>query len=142
MKTEKEVRRDILKKTNAPKSRTTLLSNVTGRGFVGQLINKAEMYKTGQAIISNARHISFGLGAVIRGQSGGFPDLIGWTTIEITEKHIGKKIAVFTAIEVKRKGKKPSEIQTSRLNLLQRAGALADWCDNEDDAERLINGLD
>lgn len=138
---EKEVRKEILKKTNAPRSRTTLLSNVTGRGFVGQLLNKKALYETGQAIIKNARHISFGLGATVRGKSGGFPDLIGWTTIEITEKHIGKKIAVFTAIEVKRKGKKPSEIQTQRLELLKNAGALADWCDNADDAEELINRL-
>lgn len=94
--------------------------------------------KTGKAIIQGARHISFGLGAVIRGKSGGFPDLIGWTTIEIKPHHVGRKIAVFTGIEVKRKWKKPSEIQHQRLELLKSVGAIADWCDNEDDAEQLI----
>jgi hypothetical protein len=42
----------------------------------------------------------------------GWPDLCGWTEIEITPEMVGQKIAVFTGVEVK---------VTGRLNQRQRA---------------------
>ena len=35
----------------------------------------------------------------------GWPDLCGWTEVEITPDMVGRKIAVFTAVEVKVTGK-------------------------------------
>ena len=46
------------------------------------------------------------------GMPEGFPDLVGWTEIEITPDMVGRTIAVFTAEEVK---------ATGRLGKLQRA---------------------
>lgn len=38
------------------------------------------------------------------GAPPGFPDMIGWQTVEITPEMVGQKIAVFTGVEVKATG--------------------------------------
>ena len=38
------------------------------------------------------------------GAPPGFPDMIGWQTVEITPEMVGQKIAVFTGIEAKATG--------------------------------------
>ena len=38
------------------------------------------------------------------GAPPGFPDMVGWQTVEITPEMVGQKIAVFTGIEAKATG--------------------------------------
>jgi len=64
------------------------------------------------------------------GNPGG-SDLIGWKTITVTDEwaraNKGKKVAIFTAIEVKKPGVKPriSVLQQRFIDIVKRAGGLA-----------------
>lgn len=54
----------------------------------------------------------------------GSSDLIGWTTIEITDKMVGKKIAVFTALEIKIENGIIKAEQQNFINEVNRAGGI------------------
>jgi len=69
-------------------------------------------------VILNPRQVTFGLCV-------GSSDLIGWTEIEITADMVGQKLAVFTAVEVKLKGKKPSKEQKQFIKIVNDAGGIA-----------------
>jgi hypothetical protein len=56
------------------------------------------------------RHVSYGVGG------NGGSDLIGWTAID--------GLAVFTAVEVKRKGKKPTDEQLAFVAAVKAAGGI------------------
>jgi len=47
----------------------------------------------------------------------GTPDLIGWTQVEITPDMVGRKVAIFTAIECKSKS---GRVTPEQLNFIQR----------------------
>ena len=83
-------------------------------------------------------------GNVIRyGLCKGSSDLIGWTPVTITEDMVGKKIAVFTAIEVKlnKNGKyKATDLQKAFISAVNNAGGFAGVADCNKDLEDIING--
>lgn len=64
----------------------------SGFGWTGTIVKKEKNMIT----ISNPRPF--------RGLPEGFPDLFGWTEIEISPDMVGKKIAVATGYEVKATG--------------------------------------
>lgn len=68
----------------------------------------------------------------------GSSDLIGWTTIEVTPEMVGKKIAVFTAIEVKTTDSLRKE-QKDFLNLVEQSGGIADVARSTEDYKTTIN---
>lgn len=82
-------------------------------------------------------------GNVIRyGLCKGSSDLIGWTPITITPEMVGKKIAVFTAVEVKKNkfGKyRATEDQKRFISAVQANGGMAGVADCKIDLERIIN---
>ena len=88
---------------------------------------------TGALKDQNGRLVRFGL-------CTGSSDLIGWTTIEITEEHLGQKIAVFTAIEVKDRGT-PTDAQMRFLERVQSSGGLAGVARCVASATRIIERL-
>jgi hypothetical protein len=64
-------------------------------------------------------------GQLVRyGLCPGSSDLIGFRTITITPDMVGQRVAVFTAVEVKDRGR-PTEQQQAFINLVQQAGGLA-----------------
>lgn len=68
-------------------------------------------------------------------EAGGSSDLIGYTTIEITPEMVGKKIAVFTAVEMKRKTwKKPTsdteKQQATFIEHVSKNGGIAFFCND------------
>lgn len=73
-------------------------------------------------------------------------DLIGWTCIEITPDMVGRTVAVFTSIEVKEEGYKPSgkaklEHYQAQLRWCERVaeqGGIAGIVDSADKAVRLV----
>ena len=67
----------------------------------------------------HGQHVRYGVGGT------GGSDLIGWTVIS--------GVAVFTAIEVKRKGKKPTEEQLAFVAAVKAAGGIAAVCYSVDD---------
>ena len=80
------------------------------------------------------RFIEYGLGK-------GSSDLIGWTTIEITEKMIGKKIAVFTAVELKTEKDRASKEQINFVEQVHQAGGLAGIVYNEEQYKKIFERL-
>lgn len=54
----------------------------------------------------------------------GSSDLIGWTPRVITAEDVGKTVAVFTALEVKRPGKNPTESQERFLDAVRAGGGI------------------
>ena len=56
------------------------------------------------------------------GAPAGFPDMIGWQTIEITADMVGQKVAVFTAVEAKTGRLQLSKFQRLFRDALVRMG--------------------
>ena len=93
MTTEKDVERILI--LHASQCGSTLFKNEVGAAWRGKM-SKAESRLPNRLVLTECRQIKYGL-------CNGSSDLIGWTPITITPDMIGKKIAVFTAIEVKKK---------------------------------------
>ena len=64
------------------------------------------------------RPVQFGL-------ARGSADLIGWRTITITPDMVGRRIAVFTSLEVKTPNGRLSPQQRNWFDAVQRAGGIA-----------------
>ena len=69
----------------------------------------------------------------------GSSDLIGWMPVEITPEMVGKKVAIFTAIEVKTKSGRVSADQVNFIEKIQEAGGIAGVARSEEDAINLLN---
>lgn len=72
----------------------------------------------------------------------GSSDLIGWTPITITPEMVGKKIAVFTAVEVKldKHGKyQATKEQKQFINVVRNNGGFAGVADCKKDLEDIIH---
>lgn len=115
MKRETPIMREImLKLTESPFVR--VFRNNVGMGFQGHEVAGPSGFTT----LDGARRIKFGL-------SEGSSDLIGWTSFEITPAMVGKRVAVFTALEVKRSARqKPSDEQLNFLRVVREAGGIGE----------------
>lgn len=71
----------------------------------------------------------------------GSSDLIGWRSLTVTPSMVGRRLAVFAAIEVKTATGRASPAQLDFIAAVQRAGGLAGIARSPEDAERIINGL-
>lgn len=80
-------------------------------GWTGKVIRKDSEY----VVIKNPRPL--------HAAPEGWPDLCGWTEMEITPDMVGRKIAVFTAEEVKVTGKL-SKAQKAFRDVLTAMGGL------------------
>ena len=85
---------------------------------------------TGALFDMQGRLVKFGL---CKGSS----DLIGFRSITITPDMVGQKIAVFSAIEVKDKGKVTVE-QKNFINIINNAGGYAGVAKNVNDAKKIL----
>jgi hypothetical protein len=72
---------------------------------------------------------------IVYGLCTGSSDLIGWTSIEITEEMIGKKLAIFTALEIKTETGKVSPEQKVFLENVKNAGGIAKICRKLEDLD-------
>ena len=78
---------------------TRLFRINSGMGWVG----KVKRLKSGDIIIHDPRPL--------HAAPEGWPDLCGWTEVEITADMVGQKVAVFTGVEVKVTGKlRPKQV--------------------------------
>jgi hypothetical protein len=64
----------------------------------------------------------------------GVPDIVACVPITIEAHMVGMRVGVFVGVEVKRDGKTPTALQTSRMGEIQDAGGFACW----GTAERVI----
>lgn len=82
----------------------------------------------------------------VRGQWVGFgipgkggSDLIGFHTMTIRPEHVGKKVAVFLAIECKSATGKPTPDQVNFINFINAAGGIAGIARSAEEAASLIH---
>lgn len=105
----------------APKFKASLLRNNSG-SFID---------KTG-------RLVRFGLGFTSPNQAYRSSDLIGFTEVTITPEMVGKKIAVFTAVEVKSESWKPN--YKDQRELFQRN--FIDWVKSKGGIAGMVKSVD
>lgn len=109
-----------------------LFRNNTGQAWQGskkQFINEGGRRKL---ILYDPRPIDAGL-------CEGSSDLIGWTTVTVTPEMVGKQIAVFTAIEVKKDAEATvSEKQLNFLTVIKKMGGYSGLARSGDEASRIL----
>lgn len=118
--------------------KTTIFRNNVGMGWTGKSrrISSPVTVKLmpGDVVIQNARPLHAGL-------CEGSSDLIGWTTKEITADMVGKRIAVFTAVEIKTETGRASQAQLNFISRIRECGGIAGIARNPDEAQNLIENL-
>jgi hypothetical protein len=97
-----------------------------GRGNVRLFRNNTGALKDAQG-----RLVTFGL-------CPGSSDLIGWRTVTITPDMVGQQLAVFTAIEVKDKGRATAQ-QLQFISVVQQAGGISGVARSVDEARAILN---
>ncbi len=86
------------------------------------------------AVKSGDRYIEYGL---CRGSS----DLIGFTEVEITNEMVGKKIAIFTALEIKNSTGRPSKEQVQFIKFVNESGGIGCVVRSPEDYLKILNNL-
>lgn len=117
--------------------KTVLFRNNTGMAWVGNKIYTARKkgifeLHPGDIVIREARPFHAGL---CKGSS----DLIGWTVKTVTPEMVGKQIAVFTAIEVKKPSGRATTEQVTFINNVNQSGGIAGIAKSDMDAVDIIN---
>lgn len=105
-----------------------IFRNNVGMGWIG----KSKRIDGGHVIVTNARPLHAGL-------CEGSSDLIGWTTVEITPEMVGKKVAVFTAIEVKSEGGNIMPKQRNFIEVVKQHGGIAGIVYSPEGARNIID---
>lgn len=104
-----------------------LWRNNVGDGWVGSVARRTPFEIT----LSHYRPIHFGLGV-------GTSDLIGLRSIEITPDMVGKRVAVFTALEVKSRSSRPTPEQRAYVEVVKFLGGFAGVVRSVGDAEKVM----
>ena len=93
-----------------------------GTGWAGEFFKPAMetsvRVSPRDVVVKNARPLKAGL-------CTGSSDLIGWQSITITEDMIGKRVAIFTAIEVKHGSTRTTEEQKRFIESVNNSGGHA-----------------
>jgi hypothetical protein len=107
------------------KGAVTFRNNV-GQGWVGKSSRRGDY-----TIIEAARPLHAGL-------CEGSSDLIGWTSVDITHDMVGRRFAIFTAIEVKDSKGRATSAQLNFIAQVKQAGGFAGIARTPDDVEGII----
>lgn len=107
---EKQIMRDVL--TGIDPERERLFRINAGTGWVGKILKK-----TAEALV-------LGNPRPLHAAPPGWPDLFGWTTVEITPSMVGMRIAVAHAVEVKAGKDKMRPEQQAFRELLEQMGGV------------------
>lgn len=111
---EKNILNSVLLAASKALPNVRLFRNNTGMAWVGKMLHRTT---AGTVALENARPLHAGLCV-------GSSDLIGWTSVQITPEMVGRKVAVFTAVEIKQPGKKPTEAQVNFIENVRSAGGI------------------
>jgi hypothetical protein len=76
---------------------------------------------------------------VTYGLCTGSSDLIGLRRVTVTPDMVGQQLAVFSALEVKRPGQKPTEPQKKFLAMVQNMGGLSGVVTSIESARSILN---
>lgn len=114
---------------------TTLFRVNTGKAWVGKGLRQPD----GNVLVIGGRPVALGFGMPNGDPLVGTSDLIGWTTVEITPKMVGRKVAVFTAIETKESGGGDKrEGQINFVDQIKEAGGIAGFASSPAAAQAVI----
>lgn len=111
----------------AAKVSARLFRNNVAQAWVGN----AKRVSPNSVLIVDARPLHAGLCV-------GSSDLIGWTEVKITPEMVGKKIAVFTAIEGKTGRLRPTQEQANFITQVRNAGGFAGVARDPNDITTII----
>ena len=105
-----------------------IFRNNVGKCWIGASKKFAEpttvRVQSGDVLIQNGRYFEAGLCV-------GSSDLIGFKSTIVTPEMVGKKLAVFTAVEVKTPTGKISGEQINFLNMVNNMGGIGIICKDE-----------
>lgn len=129
-----ELENPIMKRTlvRLVEAGAKIFRNNNGQGFQGQAewvrraVPSARLYP-GDVILRSARRLNFGLGE-------GSPDLVGYLTITVGPEHLGKRLAIFTGVEMKNEVGNTTKQQRHWLEVLKNDGCIAIMARSEEDA--------
>lgn len=109
----------------------------SGKAWVGS--GKPHRLQDGTVCLPGGRPIALGLALASGDPVVGQSDLIGWRTVTIRPEWVGRRIAVFTAMEVKRPdGGRTSNQQANFVTQVTRAGGIAGVVNSESVAQALL----
>lgn len=103
----------------------------TGMGWAGTVVER----RGSRVVLEDARPLHAGL--VVGGS-----DIIGLTTITITPEMVGRRVAVFTAVESKDGQGRLSSDQARFLKMVEERGGIAVVARSEEDALRAVGAGD
>lgn len=112
----------------------------TGRAWLSNM-GPAGVQKLsdGAVLIKSARSIAVGFSDVSGNPVVGALDLNGWTTVEITQEMVGKKVAIYTAIDAKAsKGGRQRPEQVNMVEQVTAAGGIAGFANSEEAAHGIV----
>ena len=104
------------------------MRNNVGMGWTGN----TSRVDANTIMIHDARPLHAGLGT-------GTSDLIGWLPVLITPEHVGKTLALFLAIEVKRPCGRPTPDQVAFLRAVNAAGGMAILATSDEQVTRELS---
>lgn len=126
---ESEIKARIRLAIGAKAPHCRLWNNPVGFGWAGDILR---MGPNRTVSLINAYQITYGLA-----KPGG-SDLIGFTMIEITPDMVGRRIAVFTAQEVKRPGEPVPDHQQKFIGFVRESGGIAGVVRSPEDSLALV----
>ena len=132
MTTEKDIERTLI--LHASQCGSVIFKNEVGAAWQGE-IDRNNSVIPQRIVLKNCRRVTYGL-------CTGSSDLIGWTPVTVTPDMVGKKIAVFTAVEVKlnKNGKyKATDDQKRFISAVLNNGGFAGVADCKKDLEDIIH---
>jgi len=119
-------------------TRATMFRQNVGQGWAGRAVviraSTTVRVGPGDVVIRGARPLHAGL---IKGSS----DLIGWTRVTVKPEHVGKTIAVFTAVECKSEDGPVTTEQTNFIDQVNAAGGLAGVARTPGEAVEIVSRL-
>ena len=124
---EKKLLNDIMKEHTREGGR--IFRNNVGTGWVGKFKRR---YENGDVLVGNARPLHAGLCV-------GSSDLIGWIPVTITDGMVGKKLAVFTAVECKTARVPTTTHQKNFIKTVTNSGGVGFVCRNLDQYKKEVN---
>lgn len=94
----------------------------------------ATRLQNGDVLLRNPRRVVYGVG------NPGGSDLIGWRTVEVTPEMVGRKLAVFCAVEVKSSTGRASEDQKRFLDAVRSCGGIGVEARSAEGAAKMVMG--
>ncbi|MGE0521270.1 MAG: VRR-NUC domain-containing protein [Reyranella sp.] len=125
---EKSIQNAILASLGARRG-VRLFRQPVAHAWVGQFVERiGDMVK-----LRNAQRIFAGLCV-------GSSDIVGWQSVEVTPEMVGSKLAVFTAIEVKKPRGDRREEQVAFVAAVRKDGGRAGFARSVAEAEAILTG--